>query len=115
MITVDSKAPEGSSHLTAKRWHLLSAVTHGTVVTLAQAEASAKTKETTHFRALLAPLNRAGTVVTLEAMYSVEANISWLVETKKAHITMIKTTSPPPTTRTGVRPWRDIRVQHTTS
>ncbi|NYE39026.1 hypothetical protein HEB29_000037 [Streptomyces fulvorobeus] len=49
VITVHGKAPQGSSHLTAKRRHPLCALTLGTAVTLAQAKAGAKTNETTHF------------------------------------------------------------------
>ncbi|MET9915124.1 transposase family protein [Streptomyces sp. NPDC006476] len=46
VIAVDGKALKGSARLTAPRRHLLSAVTHGTVVTLAQVEVGAKTNET---------------------------------------------------------------------
>ncbi|WP_329253795.1 hypothetical protein OG223_27140 [Streptomyces sp. NBC_01478] len=89
---VDGKGLKGSARLTATRRHLLSAVTHGTVVTLAQVEVGAKTNETTRFRPLPAPLDLTGTVVTFGALHSVEANISWLVETKRAHhIAVIKT------------------------
>ncbi|MFD8080012.1 hypothetical protein ACFV3E_46485, partial [Streptomyces sp. NPDC059718] len=70
MIAVDGKALKGSARLTATRRHLLSAVTHGTVVTLAQVEVCAKTNETTHFQPLLAPLDLAGTVVTFDALRS---------------------------------------------
>ncbi len=77
-IAVDGKALKGSARLAATRRHLLSAVAHGTVVTLAQVEVGAKTNETTHFRPLLAPLDLTGTVVTFDALHSVKANISWL-------------------------------------
>jgi predicted transposase YbfD/YdcC len=50
VIAVDGKALKGSARLTATRRHLLSAVTHGTVVTLVQVEVGAKTNETMHFR-----------------------------------------------------------------
>ncbi|MDQ1051530.1 transposase [Streptomyces sp. V4I2] len=91
-IAVDGKALKGSARPTAPRRHLLSAVTHGTVVPLAQVEVGAKTNETTHFRPLLASLDLTGTIVTFDALHSVKANISWLVETKKAHyIAVIKT------------------------
>ncbi|MEV7731577.1 ISAs1 family transposase [Streptomyces sp. NPDC088921] len=76
VIAVDGKALRGSARLTVTRRHLLSAVTHGTVVTLAQAEVGAKTNETTHFQPLLAPLDPAGAVVTFDAPHSVKANIS---------------------------------------
>ncbi|MGW4075552.1 transposase family protein [Streptomyces asiaticus] len=64
VIAVDGKALRGSARLTVTRRHLLSAVTHGTVVTLAQMEVGAKTNEATYFRPLLAPLDLTGTVVT---------------------------------------------------
>lgn len=68
VIAVDGTALKGSARLTSARWHLLSAVTHGTVVALAQAEVDTKTNETTHFRPLLVPLDLAGAVVTGIAM-----------------------------------------------
>ncbi|MGW9033211.1 ISAs1 family transposase [Streptomyces sp. NPDC055722] len=116
VIAVDGKALKGSARLTATRRHLLSAVTHGTVVTLAQVEVGAKTNETRHFQPLLAPLNLTGTVVTFDALHSVKANISWLVETKKAHyIAVIKTNQPTAHSQLAALPWRDIAVQHTVS
>ncbi|HEV8529120.1 MAG TPA: ISAs1 family transposase, partial [Actinomycetes bacterium] len=115
-IAVDGKALKGSARLTATRRHLLSAVTHGTVVTLAQVEVGAKTNETTHFQPLLAPLDLAGAVVTFDALHSVKANISWLVEAKKAHyIAVIKTNQPTAHSQLAALPWRDIAVQHTAS
>ncbi|WP_262386886.1 ISAs1 family transposase [Streptomyces sp. TRM49041] len=116
VIAVDGKALKGSARFTSARRHLLSAVTHGCVVTLAQAEVGAKTNETTHFRPLLAPLDLVGTVVTFDALHSVKANISWLVETKKAHyIAVIKTNQPTAHSQLAALPWRDIPVQHTAS
>jgi predicted transposase YbfD/YdcC len=116
VIAVDGKALKGSARLTSVRRHLLSAVTHGTVVTLAQAEVGAKTNETTHFRPLLAPLDLADTVVTFDALHSVKANISWLVRDKKAHyIAVIKTNQPTAHRQLAALPWHDIAVQHTAS
>jgi predicted transposase YbfD/YdcC len=116
VIAVDGKALKGSARLSATRRHLLSAVTHGTVVTLAQVEVGAKTNETTHFQPLLTPLDLAGTVVTFDALHSVKANISWLVEAKKAHyIAVIKTNQPTAHSQLADLPWRDIAVQHTAS
>ncbi|MET7575172.1 ISAs1 family transposase [Streptomyces sp. NPDC005492] len=115
-IAVDGKALKGSARLAATRRHLLSAVTHGTVVTLAQAGVGAKTNETTHFPPLLAPLDLTGTVVTFDALHSVKANISWLVETKKAHyIAVIKTNRPTAHAQLAALPWQSIAVQHTAS
>lgn len=95
VIAVDGKALKGSARLDAPRRHLLSAVTHHPVATLAQVEVGAKTNETRHFKPLLAPLDLADTVVTFDALHSVKANINWLVETKRAHyIAVIKTNQP---------------------
>ncbi len=60
MIAVDDKALRGSARLEEPRRHLLSAVTHGCPVTLAQAEVGSKTNETRHFQPLLAPLEPCG-------------------------------------------------------
>ncbi|MFV2104778.1 ISAs1 family transposase [Micromonospora sp. LOL_024] len=116
VIAVDGKALKGSARLTETRRHLLSAVRHGTVVTLAQVEVGAKTNETTHFQPLLAPLDLTGTVVTFDALHSVKTNISWLVEAKNAHyIAMIKTNQPTAHSQLADLPWRNIAVQHTAS
>jgi predicted transposase YbfD/YdcC len=116
VIAVDGKALKGSGRLTSARRRLLSEVTHGTVVTLAEAEVGAKTNETTHFRPLLAPLDPAGAVVTFDALHSVKANISWLVQAKKACcIVVIKTNQPTAHGQLAALPWRDIAVQHTAS
>lgn len=64
VIAVDGKALRGSARLDQPRRHLLSAVTHGYPVTLAQAEVGSKTNETRHFQPLLAPLDLEEDVVT---------------------------------------------------
>lgn len=64
MIAVDGKALRGSARLDQPRRHLLSAVTHGCPVTLAQAEVGSKTNETRHFQPLLAPCQAPGFVET---------------------------------------------------
>lgn len=116
VIAIDGKSLKGSGRLTSARRHLLSAVTHGRVVTLAQTEVGGKTNGTTHFRPLLAPLDLAGAVVTFDALHSVKANISWLVEAKKAHyIAVIKTNQRTAHSQLAALPWRDIAVQHTDS
>jgi predicted transposase YbfD/YdcC len=116
VVAVDGKALKGSARLASARRHLLSAVTHGTVVTLAQTEVGAKTNETTHFQPLLAPLDLADTVVTFDALHSVKANISWLVEAKNAHyIAVIKTNQPTAHGQLAALPWHDIPVLHTAS
>ncbi len=106
VIAVDGKALKGSARRDAPRRHLLSAVTHRPVVTLAQAEVGTKTNETTHFKPLLAPLALADDLVTFDALHSVKANITWLVETKNAHyIAVIKTNQPTAYRQLAVLPW----------
>ncbi|MFD0555201.1 ISAs1 family transposase [Streptomyces rectiviolaceus] len=115
-IAVDGKALTGSARLAAPRRHLLSAVTHDRVATIAQVEVGAKTNEVRHFKPLLAPLDLADTVVTFDALHSVKANITWLVETKKAHyIAVIKTNQPTAYAQLAALPWTSIKVQHTAS
>jgi predicted transposase YbfD/YdcC len=115
-IAVDGKSLRGSARLSASRRHLLCAVTHHRARTLAQAEVGAKTNETAHFRPLLEPLDLDGTLVTFDALHSVQANVAWLVETKKAHyISVIKANQPTAYRQLAALPWRDIAVQHTTT
>lgn len=116
IIAVDGKALRGSARLAAPRRHLLSAVTHDRVATIAQVEVGAKTNEVRHFKPLLAPLDLADTVVTFDALHSVKANITWLVERKKAHyIAVIKTNQPTAYAQLAALPWTSIKVQHTAS
>lgn len=116
VIAVDGKSLRGSARLSACRRHLLSAVTHHRALTLAQAEVGTKTNETAHFRPLLEPLNLDGSLVTFDALHSVQANVTWLVETKNAHyIAMIKRNQPTAYRQLAALPWPDIAVQHTAS
>ncbi len=116
VIAVDGKSLKGSARLSAARRHLLCAVTHHRAVALAQAEVGTKTYETAHFRPLLEPLDLDGTLVTFDALHSVRANVTWLVETKNAHyISVIKANQPTAYRQLATLPWRDIAVQHTTT
>ncbi|MFF3256405.1 ISAs1 family transposase [Actinacidiphila glaucinigra] len=116
VIAVDGRSLRGSARLSAGRRHLLSAVTHHRALTLAQAEVGAKTNETAHFRPLLEPLDLDGTLVTFDALHSVQANVTWLVATKKAHyISVIKANQPTAYRQLAALPWADIAVQHTTT
>lgn len=116
VIAVDGKALRGSARLDRPRRHLLSAVTHGLAVTLAQTEVGSKTNETRHFQSLLAPLDLDGGVVTFDALHSVKANVTWLVETKKAHyVAVIKPNQPTPRAQLDALDWNAVKVQHTAS
>lgn len=116
VIAVDGKALRGSARLDQPRRHLLSAVTHGLPVTLAQAEVGSKTNETRHFQSLLAPLDLDGDVLTFDALHSVKANVTWLVETKKAHyVAVIKRNQPTARAQLDGLAWNAVKVQHTAS
>ncbi len=106
VIAVDCESPRGSARLSAGRRHLLSALTHHRARTPAQAEIGTKTNETAHLRPLLEPLDLTGAVVTLDAPHSVEANVTWLVETKNAHyIAVIKRNQPTAHWQLAALPW----------
>jgi predicted transposase YbfD/YdcC len=116
VIAVDGKALRGSARLDQPRRHLLSAVTHGCPVTLAQAEVGSKTNETRHFQPLLAPLDLDGDVVTFDALHSVKANVAWLAETKKAHyVAVIKPNQPTAWAQLDGLDWHAVAIQHTAS
>jgi hypothetical protein len=54
--------------------------------------------------------------VTFDALHSVRANITWLIEAKQAHyIAVIKTNQPTAHRQLAALPWRDIPIQHTAS
>ncbi|MFJ7146662.1 ISAs1 family transposase [Streptomyces sp. NPDC100445] len=115
-IAVDGKALSGSAHRQQRHRHLLSAVTHGLAVTLAQREVGAKTNETAAFRPLLQPLDLAGTVVTFDALHSVKDQVRWLVQEKKAHyIAVIKGNQPTASAQLKALPWEQVPVAHTVS
>lgn len=115
-IAVDGKALRGSARLERPRRHLLSALTHDRPLTLAQAEIGRKTNETTHFQPLLAPLDLHDDVITFDALHSVKANATWLVETKKAHyIAVIKTNQPTAWAQLDGLEWTAVPIQHTAS
>jgi len=116
VIAVDGKALRGSARLDQPRRHLLSAVTHGCPVTLAQAEVGSKTNETRHFQPLLAPLDLDGDVITFDALHSVKANVTWLAETKNAHyIAVIKPNQPTAWAQLDALDWHAVAIAHTAS
>lgn len=116
VIVVDGKTLRGSARLNQPRRRLLSAVTHGRPVTLAQAEAGSKTNGTRHVHPLLAPLDPDGDVVTFDALHTVKANTNWLAGTKKAHcIAVIKASQPTAWTQMDGLDWHAAAIQHTTS
>lgn len=113
---MNGKTCKGSAHSGAPGLHLLSAVTHAPVTTIAQVEVGSKTNETRCRRPLLAPQKLAGTIVTIHALHSVKATITRLVTAKKAHyIAVLKTNQPTPHRQLTALPWSAIPVPHTAS
>ena len=115
---MDGKALRGSARLDQLRRHLLSAVTHGCPVTLAQAEVEvgSKTNETRHFQSLLTPLDLSEDVVTFDAPHSVKANVAWLAETKQAYdVAVIKPSQPTAWAQLDGPHWHAVAIQHTAS
>jgi predicted transposase YbfD/YdcC len=115
-IAVDGKALSGSAHRQQRHRHLLSAVAHTPVVTLAQREVGAKTNETAAFRPLLEPLDLTGAVVTFDDLHSVKDQVRWLVREKNAHyIAVIKGNQPTALAQVKALPWEQVPVAHTVS
>lgn len=88
-VAVDGKTLRGSTNAEGKRVHLLSAVDHDQAVTIAQRNVGSKTNETGEFKGLLAWIDLAGAVVTFDALHTVKAQATWLVEQKRAHYVAI--------------------------
>src|SRR5260370_399503 len=70
-------------------------------------EVDVKHNETSHFTALLEPLDLDGAVVTFDALHTVRANLDWLAGHKKAnYIAVVKKNQPLLHARVKALPWR---------
>jgi predicted transposase YbfD/YdcC len=107
-VAVDGKTSRGARRADGTRVHLLGAAEHGGRL-LDHLEVDVKHNETTHFSALLAPLDLAGVVVTFDALHTVRANLDWLAGEKKAHyIAVVKKNQPLLYARLKALPWRQV-------
>jgi predicted transposase YbfD/YdcC len=107
-VAVDGKTSRGARRADGTRVHLLGAAEHGGPL-LDHLEAGVKHNETSHFTALLEPLDLAGAVVTFDALHTVRANLTWLADQKKAHyIAVVKQNQPLLRARVKALPWRQI-------
>jgi predicted transposase YbfD/YdcC len=91
-ISVDGKTVRGARDHTDpddRAPHLVSAVTHGEGIVLAQAQVDRKSNEITAVQPLLKDLDLVGLVVTADAMHTQTAFAEWLVTTKQAHYLFI--------------------------
>jgi DDE_Tnp_1-associated/Transposase DDE domain len=107
-VAVDGKTSRGARRADGTRVHLLGVAEHGGRL-LDHLEVDVKHNETSHFTALLEPLDLDGAVVTSDALHTVRANLDWLVKNKKAHyIAIVKQNQPLLHARIKAPPWRQV-------
>ena len=107
-VAVDGKTSRGARRADGTRVHLLGVAEHGGRL-LDHLEVDVKHNETSHFTALLQPLDLAGAVVTFDALHTVRANLAWLARQKQAHyIAVVKANQPLLYARVKALPWRQV-------
>ena len=107
-VAVDGKTSRGARRADGTRVHLLGVTEHGGRL-LDHLEVNVKHNETSHFTALLEPLDLDGAAVTFDALHTVRANLDWLTGQKKAHyIAVVKKNQPLLYARIKALPWRDV-------
>jgi hypothetical protein len=102
-VAVDGKTSRGARRADGTRVHLLGAAAHGGRL-LDHLEVAVKHNETSHFTALLAPLDLDGAVVTFDALHTVRASLDWLAGDKKAHYIAVVKKNQCATRRFGTSP-----------
>ena len=113
-VAVDGKTSRGARRADGTRVHLLGVAEHGGHL-LDHLEVDVKHNETSHFTALLEPLDLAGAVVTFDALHTVRANLDWLAGEKKAqYIAVVKKNQPLLHARVRALPWRQVPAGSTT-
>ena len=113
-MAVDGKTSRGARRADGTRVHLLGVAEHGGHL-LDHLEVDVKHNETSHFTALLEPLDLDGAVVTFDALHTVRANLDWLAGEKKAHyIAVVKNNQPLLHARVKALPWRQVPAGSTT-
>ena len=83
-VAVDGKTSRGARRADGTRVHLLGVAEHGGHL-LDHLEVDVKHNETSHFTALLGPLDLAGAVVTFDALHTVRANLELAGMGEEAH------------------------------
>jgi predicted transposase YbfD/YdcC len=107
-VAVDGKTSRGARRSDGTRVHLLGVAEHGGRL-LDHLEVDVKHNETSHFTALLEPLDLAGAVVTFDALHTVRGNLDWLASQKKGHyIAVVKGNQPLLHARLKALPWRQV-------
>jgi predicted transposase YbfD/YdcC len=107
-VAVDGKTSRGARRADGTLVHLLGVAEHGGHL-LDHLEVDVKHNETSHFTALLEPLDLDGAVVTFDALHTVRANLNWLAGEKKGHyIAVVKQNQPLLHARVKALPWRQV-------
>jgi predicted transposase YbfD/YdcC len=107
-VAVDGKTSRGARRADGTRVHLLGVAEHGGRL-LDHLEVDVKHNETSHFTALLEPVDLDGAVVTFDALHTVRANLNWLASEKQAHyIAVVKQNQPLLHARIRALPWRQV-------
>jgi predicted transposase YbfD/YdcC len=88
-IAVDGKALRGSVTADGGRTVVVGAISHGTGVVLGQRQVPDKKGEGAQVEALLAPLDVAGTVITLDALHTTRATARLITDTCNAHYLLV--------------------------
>jgi predicted transposase YbfD/YdcC len=107
-VAVDGKTSRGACRADGTRVHLLGVAEHGGCL-LDHLEVDVKHNETSHFTALLGPVDLHGAVVTFDALHTVRANLDWLIKDKNAHyIAIVKRNQPLLYAQVRALPWRQV-------
>jgi predicted transposase YbfD/YdcC len=107
-VAAAGKTSRGARRADGTRVHLPGVAEHGGHL-LDHLEVDDGHNETSHFTALLEPLDLDGTVVTSDALHTVRANLNWLAADKKAHyIAVVKGNQPSLHARIKALPWRQV-------
>lgn len=88
-VAVDGKAMAGAVGADGRPMFLLAAATHACTAVLAQTQIGPKSNEIPSFAPLLAHLDLAGAVVTMDSLHTQRAHARFLVQDKRAHFVMI--------------------------
>ena len=106
-MAVDGKTARGARRADGTRVHLLGVAEHGGQPP-GHLEVGIKHNETSHFTALLEPLDLNGAVVTFDALHTVRANLDWLVRDKNPTIAIVKRNQSLLHARIRALPWRQV-------
>jgi predicted transposase YbfD/YdcC len=86
---VDGKALRGSVRATGRRTFLVGAISHGSGVVLGQRQVPDKKGEGAQVEALLAPLDAAGMVFTLDALHTTKKTARLITRDLAAHYVLV--------------------------